>query len=370
MASEKPGPQASIALRVLVAILCGAVLYFAQAALIPVALAMLFALVLSSPVESLHRQGLPRSASAVLILVTFLALAAGGSYLLREPAEQWLAAAPRTFKTIEQKIDPAARFIHRIDAVTTRAGRLTDSGDASSPPQATIAPATAPGGILLETRAIAVALVTVVILTLFLLGGGPPVLARMAAALKSDVQATHVLKVIEAVRSEVGHYYATLALINLGLGVATTLVMLALGMPNPLLWGVLAGLFNFIPYIGSATTLVVLTIVAFISFDGIGPALGVSASFLALVTIEGQIVQPLLVGQRHELNPIIVFLALWFCGWLWGIAGIVMAVPTLVTLKVVAEHSDWGTPVIEFLSPSYKKRFKPREIVAQPFKKG
>jgi predicted PurR-regulated permease PerM len=136
--------------------------------------------------------------------------------------------------------------------------------------------------------------------------------------------------------------------------------MWALGMPNPVLWGAMAGVLNFIPYAGSATTLVVLTIVAFVSFDDIGNVLLVAGSYLGLATIEGQVVQPLLVGQRLALNPIIVFLALWFGGWLWGIAGIVMAVPLLVTLKVVAEHSARGQPMVEFLSPARPKKFKAR----------
>jgi len=357
---EPLGARTSTALRALVTIHCVVLLYFGRAAFIPVALALLFALVLSSPVEALHRKGLPRSVSAILILFTFVGLTAGAVTLLWDPAQQWLEAAPRTVRTIEQRIRPTAQVIHEIDAMTDRAGRLTDSGEsgATAPPRVTMVPV-APGGFLLETRAVMVAMVTVIILTLFLLAGGPPVLARMTAALASDAQATHVLKVIDAVRSEVGRYYATIARINFGLAIATALAMMALGMPNPFLWGAVAGVLNFIPYVGSATTLVILTVVAFASFDDVGRVFAVSASYLGLATLEGQIVQPLLVGQRLELNPIIVFLALWFGGWLWGIAGIVMAVPTLVTLKVVAEHSEYGKTLVEFLSPSRAKRFKP-----------
>ena len=343
---------------------CGVILYYAHAAFIPVALALLFALALSSPVEALHRRGLPRFASALLIMLSILASLAGAIYELRDPAQAWLAAAPRTVRNIERKVDPAARVLHRIDAVTQRAGHLTD-GAGATPAPATVVPAEEEG-LLGTTRSVAVALVTVIILTLFMLAGGPPMLARMTAALASDMQATHVLKVIEAVRREVGRYYATIALINLGLGIATGLVMWALGMPNPVLWGAMAGVLNFIPYAGSATTLVVLTIVAFVSFDAIGNVLLVAGSYLALATIEGQVVQPLLVGQRLALNPIIVFLALWFGGWLWGIAGIVMAIPLLVTLKVVAEHSNRGQPLVEFLSPGRPGKIKARRAVPSP----
>lgn len=359
--------RTSIAIRVLVAVHCIVLLYFAHAAFIPVALALLFALVLSSPVEALHRKGLPRSLSAVLILFSVVGVATVAVSLLRAPAQEWLAAAPRTVRIIEQKFRPTADVLHQIDAVTDRAGRLTDGGESekTSPSRVTFVPAE-PGGFLLETRAVMVAMVTVLILTLFLLAGGPPVLARMTAALASDAQATQILKAIGAVRSEVGRYYVTIAGINLGLATATALAMWALGMPNPILWGAVAGVLNFIPYVGSALTLVILTVVAFVSFDGIGRVFAVSVSYLGLATLEGQIVQPLLVGQRLELNPIIVFLALWFGGWLWGIAGIVIAVPVLVTLKVAAEHSEHGGPLVAFLSPSRPKGFKPRHGANRP----
>jgi predicted PurR-regulated permease PerM len=351
-------PRSSRPLLVLVCGLYGVLLYFAHSVFIPIALALLVALVLSGPVEALHRQGLPRSVSATLILIIFLGLAGAAVDRLWEPAQQWLADAPRTAKIIAQKVGPVARVLRRIDAVTDRAEHLTDTGGATSGVATKPTPtASASEGLLLETRTALVAMLTIAILTLFLLAGGPPMLARMTASLARDVHSTHILKVIEAVRSEVARYYASIAIINLGLALATGLAMMALGMPNPVLWGALAGVLNFIPYVGSATTLVVLVIVAFVSFDGVGRVLAVGATYLGLATIEGQIVQPLLLGHRLDLSPIIVFLALWFGGWFWGIAGVVLAVPSLVALKVVAEHTKHGTPLVAFLSPNLAKRF-------------
>jgi predicted PurR-regulated permease PerM len=357
--ANRQRPRSSAALLLLVCGLAGALIYFARGAFIPVALAVLFALLLSSPVEALHRKALPRSVSALLILAIFLGLVGGTVNLLWEPAQKWLAAAPHTSLTIQRKLGPVARVMHRIDVVTNSAGHLTDAGASAAPAAAKAA--AAPGdsdGLLAETRAALVAALTVIILTLFLLAAGPPVLARMSAAFASDAHTSHMLRVIEAVRSEVGRYYATIALINVVLGAATFGAMMALGMPNPLLWGVLAGVLNFIPYIGSATTLLVLAVVALVSFDGIERVLAVTGTYLALATIEGQIVQPLFVGQRLKLSPIIVFLALWFGGWFWGVAGVVLAVPSLVALKVAAEHSEHGAPLVAFLSPGAGKRLR------------
>ena len=336
-------------------------LYFARGAFIPIFLAVLFALLLSSPVEALHRIGLPRAVSALLILAIFLGLLSVTVNLLWEPAQGWLATAPRTSATIQRKLGPLARAMHRIDVVTSRAGHLADSAPSATPAPPSTAPTPSEsGGLIAETRIALVGAMTVIILTLFLLGAGPPVLARMSAAFATDTHATHVLQLIQAIRGEVGRYYATVALINLGLGAATFGAMMALGMPNPLLWGVLAGVLNFIPYVGSALTLIILAIVALVSFDGIGRVLAVTGTYLALATIEGQIVQPLFVGQRLKLSPIIVFLALWFGGWFWGIAGIVLAIPTLVAIKVAAEHDEHGAALVEFLSPSKSKPLRLR----------
>jgi len=157
---------------------------------------------------------------------------------------------------------------------------------------------------------------------------------------------------IEKVRAEIGHFYVTTAFINLGLGIATTLVMMAWGMPTPYLWGAMAALLSFIPYAGATAMLIVVTLVAVVSFDGLGHALGVALSYLGLAVIEGQIVQPLLVGRRLDVNPLLIFLGLWFGGFFWGIAGVILATPILVALKVIAENAHDGESMMQFLGPN------------------
>jgi len=343
-----------------------ALLYICHEVFVPVALALLFALVLSSAVEALHRRGLPRSLGAVLMLLVLLTLVGVTLSTVAGPAQDWFAGLPQTLQTIERKLRPMQRALGRIELLTSRADALASATPGA--PRNAPAPATNAAGtisaadVLVETRSGIVSTITVIILTLFLLAGGPPMLARMMAALATDVYATHALKVIEAIRSELGRYYGTIALINLALGIATGVTMLLLGVPNPFLWGTVAAVLNFIPYVGSATTLLILTVVALVSFDSIGRIVAVPASYLALATIEGQIVQPLFVGQRLEINPLMVFLAVWFGGWMWGIAGITIAVPSLVALKVAAEHSAHGQTLVEFLSPiraKLKRRARP-----------
>jgi predicted PurR-regulated permease PerM len=123
-------------------------------------------------------------------------------------------------------------------------------------------------------------------------------------------------------------------------------------MPTPFLWGALAAIFNYVPYAGPGASLLVITGVAMVSFSTLGPVLGAAGSYVVIALIEGQIVQPLLVGRRMEVNPLLIFLGLWFGGLFWGIAGIILATPTLVALKVIAENSKAGKPMMEFLGPN------------------
>lgn len=353
-ASTSPPAGRITAVRILVAGAIGLLLYVGHVAFIPVALALLLSLVLSSPVELLHRVGLPRGLGAALVMLIIVGAVGGLTEFLAEPAQHWFAEAPHTVRVIARKIRPLSQFMSRLDDLRTSADNIAVAAHpapASTPVPLSAAPAESGPALLLDiTRGLLLGTVTVIILTLFLLSGGPPMLARMTSALVSDLNSAHVICVIEKVRAEVGRFYATTALINVGLGLATACAMKVCGMPNPFLWGTLAALLNFVPYAGPTASLLLLTSVAFVSFDGIAPVAAVAGSFLALCTLEGQVIQPLLVGRRLQLNPMLVFLALWFGGLFWGIAGIVLATPSLAALKVIAEHSAGGKPLVDFLS--------------------
>jgi predicted PurR-regulated permease PerM len=335
--------------------LIGALLYVGHTAFIPVALAMLAGLILSSPVEALLRLGLPRGLGAVLILLTALAAVAGVVALIWTPSQQWYASAPHTLSVIQKKFTPVARLMNHIEELTDRAGKVgaPTGAPAAAEPAVAAAPQESVARVLLSTvRDAAIGLATFVIITLFLLAGGPPMVARMTAAFFDHLKAHHVQGYIDKVRGEVAQFYVTTTFINIGLGIATTLVMMAWGMPTPYLWGAVAALLNFIPYAGATTTLLVVTLVAIVSFEGLGHAFGVAFSYLGLSVIEGQIVQPLLVGRRLDVNPLLIFLGLWFGGVFWGIAGVILATPILVALKVLAENALDGESMMQFLGPN------------------
>jgi predicted PurR-regulated permease PerM len=333
----------------------GAMLYIAHVAFVPLALALLFGLVLSAPVEALHKMRVPRSVSAALILVLALAVLGAIVASMRTPAQEWFAKAPQTMTAIKQKVSPLAKFMNHIDDLRKNAGNLAAQGRSASP-AAVAAPAaaaeSAPALILDVGPPLIASVVVFLIVTLFLLTGGPPMMARMTAAFVDNLKSSYVLNIIEKVRAEVGHFYLTTTLINVALGALTGAAMWAWGMPTPFLWGALAAVLNYIPYAGPGTTLLVITLVAAASFSTLSQVLGVAGTYVVIATIEGQIAQPLLVGRRMEVNPLLIFLGLWFGGLFWGVPGIILATPTLVALKVIAENSRSGKPMMEFLGPN------------------
>ena len=319
--------------------------------LVPLFLAALLTLVLSGVVEFLHRYRIPRGVSALVLLLLLgfgLGSAVDGIW---EPAQQWVQNAPRVLKVIEHKIRPARAVVQRLNDLATRASALAGAVPEAHAP-ATPTPGTPVNAmtVLTETGWIVGGIVTVAVLTLFLLAAGPPVLARMMATLVGNWHAAKVQSAIEAIRQDVGRYYGTLALINISLGLATAAAMWLLHMPNPILWGAMAAVLNFIPYLGSAVTLLVISVVALVTFDSTAQVLLVAGTYLALATIEGQIVEPIFFGRRLRLSPVVVFVALWLGGWLWGIAGVVFALPLLLAARVAATHAHGeGSVLARFL---------------------
>jgi predicted PurR-regulated permease PerM len=331
--------------------------------LIPLLLALLLALILSGVVEGLKRWHVPRALAALALLLLIAGAAVGTLDALWSPAQRWIASAPHALRTVEYRLRPAQSVVRQIDAITRRAralaGAPSDTATQPAPAVATVSAvdAVAAMGSLAGEIALGMAL------ALLLLAAGPPALARMAAAAAPGWRTSDVLRLIDAVRLEVGRYYCTLALINAGFGLVVGVMTWMFGLPNPLLWGVLAGVLNFIPYLGCATTLAILTLVSFVTFDNASHTLLVAASFLVAAGIEGHIIEPIFFGRRFDLNPIVILVALWVGGWMWGISGVVFTMPVLVATKAAAAHARRGGAWLRCLGPLSRRPDAPHKLI-------
>ena len=147
------------------------------------------------------------------------------------------------------------------------------------------------------------------------------------------------LRTLDDIDENMTTYFGTFTIINVGLGVVTAGLTWVIGLPNPLLWGVLAAVLNYVPYIGPAVVIGTLGVVSLLLYPSLGEAAMAPLLYLALVIVEGQFITPTLMGRRLEINPFAVFLAIAFCTWFWGPIGAFLAVPLLMALTVTMEHA-------------------------------
>lgn len=324
-------------------------LYFAKPVLLPIALALLFAWVLRPLMRALQSLHFPEPLAAALVVGGLLTLLGSATYLLADPAMKWAEQAPQTLREIERKAGALKRSIATVQKATDKIEDITRpaSVDKTPPPATDRRPLSAT--LFSGTQDFAVSALTTVILLYFLLASGDTFLRKLVRIIPTLADKKKAVEIARGIETEIGRYLLTISIINGLLGLSTSLLTYLLGMPNPLLWGALVMLLNFVPYVGATLSLIVLTVVSILTFDTLGQALAVPLCFLIMTTLEGQIAYPLVVGRHFAVNPVLVFVSLLFWGWLWGIAGMLMAVPILVITKICCSHIETLAPVREFL---------------------
>lgn len=324
----------------------------AQPVLFPLLLAILLAILLSGTVSRLERFGAPRALAAALVVAGLLAVSAGGVAILTEPAKAWLQRAPTTIAQLERKLRGFKHSVEDIRQTAKKVGEVasvSDDGKNAQKVEVSAQPAF-PDRVMAAIPGVAIGAASTLALLYLLLASGDHFFRKVVRCMGSFSDKRKVVRIARTAQTEFAGYLATITRINVSLAIATTLAMYLLGMPNPYLWGVLAGVLNFVPYIGPAVSLVVIAIASLISFDQIGAALLPPAVFLLLTIVEGQIIAPMVIGRRFTLHPVLVFVAMLIGGYAWGIGGTVIAVPTLMAIKIVCDHVEALGPVGEFMS--------------------
>lgn len=326
------------------------VMYFASSFLLPVLLALLLALILSPTVRFVRRRGIPEPVTAVVLVVTLASSLAVGAYVLSGPVTTWVSDAPSIMQQVEHKLYELRRPMQKVKEATEQVNNLANAKDPTVQEVVVKEP-----GLLANMANDAPELLggigLMMVLLLFLLASGDMFHEKLVKALPTFADKKRALRIARDVERDVSGYLFTITLINMGLGVAVGLAMYAIGLPNPILWGAMAAIVNFVPYLGALVGMVLVSLVALVSLDTLGHALLAPALYFACTSLEGQVITPALVGRRLRVNSVAVFFAIAFWGWLWGVVGILMAVPILIVIKVLADHIDGLHGVAEFLGP-------------------
>lgn len=317
--------------------------YLASALIVPVLVALLVSLTLAPAVRQLCAARIPRAIAAAVVVVSLMAAAGALVGSLLTPAQEWLTQAPRALARVEVALRSIQQPLQAASEAGERLAELTE-GNSRRRPTVVEASPNQLGQMLKATPAVLVGLTMTLILIFIFLLHGDSLLRKLVEIAPELRMKKEIVQATRSAQHDLSVYMVSITVINITVGAITALGLWWLGVPNPLLWGGVAALFNYAPYIGPLMVMIALTVVGFGHFDTPMEALLLPGLFLLLNILEGQLFTPLTVGRRMALDPVVVFIGLFTLGWMWGIAGVLIALPLLTCIRIVAERvSGWET---------------------------
>jgi predicted PurR-regulated permease PerM len=310
-------------------LLFGGFLYFGRALLLPIISAAVVALTLAPLIKAAKRHGISPWITALMIVVFGIGALSLAVSAIAGPASEWIGRAPEIWSSIKEKFavleQPLAATRQLQTALFGASAASNGAPNVVLPVVAFVTPAA--GELLLFFGTL-----------IFFLVGQFELRARLVAVFAERHAKLRFLKIMNDIEENLTGYLVLVTIINAVLGAVVALGALLLGFPNPAIFGVLAAVLNYVPYVGPAVMVVILFGVGLITFPSLGHAALAPIGFIALTTAEGHFITPTIVGRRIMLNPLLVFLALAFWTWMWGPIGAFLAAPLSIVALVVFNH--------------------------------
>ncbi len=312
-------------------ILFGGFLYVGRTILLPILIAAVISETLAPVVKAANRRGISPWITSVLIVALCLAALALAATALAGPISEWIGRAPEIGAIVKQRLAVLDRPMAAFRELEV--SLFGNPPAAAAPPAATVVlPVVAfltpaAGQLLLFLGTL-----------LFFLAGQLQIRMHLVSMFPTHDSRLRLLRIMNDIEKNLTSYLVVVTIINAALGALVALGAWLVGLPNPVIFGLVAALLNYVPYVGPAIMVVVLFGVGLVTFPSLGHALIAPAGLIALTTIEGHFVTPTIVGRRITLNPLLVILALAFWTWMWGPIGAFLAVPLSIVGLVVFNH--------------------------------
>lgn len=303
---------------------------------VPVIAAIVIGMILMPIIVGAEKRGVPRAVSSISLTLSLAAVAAAAVAVLAMPISQWISRASEFGSLLRERLSGIDRPLSAIQQLLSSMHELTGG------PRPMVAVDTSQTNLVetvlrVVTPALGQFLLFLGALVFFLIYHASIKRGIVLFFANRDVR-LKALQILGDVERQMSVYFATVALINMALGVVTAVVAWAAGLASPVLWGLLAGVLNFIPYVGPTVVTATLFLAGLLTFPTLGPAIVAPGLFLLITTIEGHFLSPGIVGRRLTMNPFLVFLGIGFWTWLWGPIGAFLAVPIVLAVVVVARH--------------------------------
>ncbi|PNG24253.1 AI-2E family transporter [Methylocella silvestris] len=325
-----------------------AALQAASAILAPVVFAFIFNLLLQSPMRLLDRLYVPRMIGAVLAIGLVMGSLVGVGAALSGPAASWTQKLPAGIPRLQEHLSFLSAPLGALERFLHEAERVAE-GQASGAPSRVSAGSGFLNKLVFGTRDIADGVFTMVIVLFFLLASGDTFLRRLVEVLPHFSDKRRAVEISQRIENDISMYLLTITMMNMLVGLATGAAAYFCGLGDPLLWGSVAFLLNYVPYLGPLVGIAIFVLAGLLSFDLFWRALLPAALYFGIHLIEGETLTPMLLARRFTLNPVLVVLALIFWYWMWGVLGAILAVPMLAIAKIIFDRIQSLKPLGHFL---------------------
>jgi predicted PurR-regulated permease PerM len=342
-------------------------LYFAAGIILPFVLALVLAMVLGPAMGLINRRlHVPRIVAALLLIIALFSVVGALGYALSVPASAWIAKAPQSLPALMDKLRFLRRPIQLVEqGVQQLQSAMSQTEEAPvEQPVVTVKQPSDVGShilgigstVLAGGRAFLGQGFTVMLLLFFFLASSESLLRRFVEILPHFDDKRRAVSIVTEIEENISQYLLTISMMNALVGLLNGGVVWLLGMPDPLLFGTLAFLLNYIPILGPLTGVVIFFFVGLFTFPSIWQAFIPAAIYLGIHILEGETITPMLLARRFTLNPVMVISSLMFWDWLWGIPGALLSTPLLAVTKIVCDHIEVLTPLGHLLGGSAANR--------------
>ncbi|WP_240230027.1 AI-2E family transporter [Devosia lacusdianchii] len=314
-----------------------------QVFLAPVTLAIVIGLMFGPVADRVERFGVPPALSAGIVVLMLIGVIAAGITLFAVPLSEWVARAPMIWNKLQMQLANLQGPLQAISAFQEQLSSILGSDSA-------MAVTVEDGGQVISVAMLAPAILAQVLIFLaslyFFVATRDHIRISVLSLCVSRRMRWRTAHVFRDVEQKVSRFLLSITFINACVGCAVSLAMWAIGMPSPILWGAMAAVLNYIPYVGQGVMVLVLLAVGLGTETGLQNILLPVACYVAINFVEGQIVTPHFIGRTMTLNPFLIFLSITFWLWAWGPIGGLVAVPTLLIATSILAHAVPSKPMV------------------------
>jgi predicted PurR-regulated permease PerM len=350
----------SLSLAVLAVLAVVYTLHWAQAVFVPVMIAVVMSAALSPVVNFMHAARIPRAISAAVVVVFIVGAASGAIYGLSDEAADMANSLPRAMQQLSNTLRrEQASAMENVQEAAKQLENVAVEAVSPAPARGVTQVQIVERKFRIEnflwngTLAAAVVVgqaLTVLFLTYFMLATGDVFRHKLASIGGSTLRRRKItLQALDEISLNIQRYLLVLVVTGVLVGVATWLAFLWIGMNNAAIWGIAAGVFNSVPYVGPVLVTAGSTLVGIVQFDSVGTGLLVGSVGLVITTLEGYLLTPWLTGRAGRMNPVVVLMSVVFWGWLWGAWGLILGVPIVMMVKAVCDRIEDLKPIGELL---------------------